>query len=106
MFGVLYMKRKFHKTREVFKIKNHLYKIAPHITEVDIKVSNLKNGLYKSQIFVHIPHRKRIVSTKIDESLTNSLEKAQHAITKQIQKAIRPKIKSKTIRRIDLDLAA
>ncbi len=27
------MKRKFHKTREVFKIKNHLYKIAPHITE-------------------------------------------------------------------------
>lgn len=100
------MKTRFHKAREVFKIKNHLLKVAPYISNIDIRVSNLKNGHYKTQIHVHLPSRKNIISTKVDEKLSFSLEKAHRAAIKQVQKATKVKSRRQTIRRIDLDDAA
>ena len=100
------MKKRTHKTKEIFKTKNSIYKVAPYISDVEIRVNKLKNGLYKSQIFVHIPNRKNIISTKKDSDFFCSLEKAHKAIVKQIKKAIRVKNMRQTIRRIDLDTAA
>ena len=100
------MKGKTHKTREVFKIKNHLYKVAPNILDIDIKIKRSNDGKIKSQIFVHMPKKKKIVSSKVDNSLTYSLEKAHKAIVKQITKLNKPKIKRQTIRKIDFEMAA
>lgn len=100
------MKRKFHRAREVFKIKNHLYRVAPKISSVDIKINQLKSGRYKTQIFVRVPTRKNIVSTKVDESLSDALEKAHRAVLKQIDKTNKRGFKRQTIRKIVLDEAA
>jgi ribosome-associated translation inhibitor RaiA len=100
------MRRKVHKTREIFKIKNNIYKVAPYIQEVDVKINKLNNGLYKSQIFVHISNRKNIVSTKVDSDFLYSLEKAQKAIVKQIKKTIKLKYMRQTIRKLEVMDAA
>lgn len=109
------MKDKFQKrVKEVFKIKNHLYKLAPKISDVDIKIEKNNAGLYKTRIFVSIPKTKPIVSTKQDESISLSLERAHKAIIKQIEKSkFQGPLKHKgqqgrkTIRRIDVtDYAA
>lgn len=100
------MRRKVHKTREIFKIKNNIYKVAPCVHDIDVKVDKLNNGLYKSQIFVHIPNRKNIVSTKVDSDFLYSLEKAQKAIVKQIKKTIKLKNMRQTIRKLEVMDAA
>jgi hypothetical protein len=59
------MKRtKIHKAKEVFKIKNNIYKIAPYIKDVDVKLAKTYHGKYESLIRVHIPHKKNYLLQK------------------------------------------
>ena len=102
--GVI-MKQKI-KHKEITKVKNHILKVAPKISYIDIQVQNHKNGTYKSQIYVHIPNKKSIVSTKEDQSLSHSLWKAHNAALKQIKKTIKPKVIRKSIRRYEHEFAA
>jgi hypothetical protein len=100
------MNKKSLKFKKIKKVKSHLIKNAPCITDVDVKISNLNNGKYKSKIYVHIPSKKKIVTTKVDESLRQSLEKAHKAALKQIHRCTKPKIKRHSIRKIDQEEVA
>ena len=100
------MKKKFDKAKEVFKIKNHLYRVAPNISNVEIKIKQLKSGRFKTQISAHIPTRKNIISSKVNSSLSDALEKAHKAVLKQINKTNKRGIRRQTIRKIVLDEAA
>ena len=93
------MSKKVHKAREVFKIKNSLFKVAPNISDVDIRINKVEGGRYKTQISVKVPAKTKLISSKIDESLSQSIEKAHKAILKQINKINRQLFKRKTIRK-------
>ncbi|MFT6631304.1 MAG: ribosome-associated translation inhibitor RaiA [Bacteriovoracaceae bacterium] len=87
------MKRtKIHKAKEVFKIKNNIYKIAPYIKDVDVKLAKTYHGKYESLIRVHIPHKKKLFAAKKDECPKLSLEKSRQAIIKQIKKLKKKKL--------------
>ncbi len=79
-------KQKIHKAREIFKIKNQIYKIAPYADDVDIKIDKVENGNFESLIRVHIPNKKSLIAVKKDKSLHNSLEKSRQAILKQVKR--------------------
>lgn len=100
------MTKKFHKAREVFKIKNQLYKVAPFASDVDVRIKRLSTGRYKSQVLLNIPSRKRIVSAKVDDTIPESLEKAYKAAIKQVNKTVKKSFHRKSIRHLELEKAA
>jgi ribosome-associated translation inhibitor RaiA len=93
------MSEKIHKAREVFKIKNNLLKVAPNICDVDIRINKTHGGKYKTQILVKVPAKTKLISSKIDESLSQSIEKAHKAIVKQIIKVNKQLFNRQTIRK-------
>lgn len=97
-------KRKIHKAKEVFKVKNQIYKIAPYANDVDIKIDKTDNGKFESLIRVHIPPKKNLIAVKKDKCLKVSLEKSRQAIIKQVKK-VNERKKTKRAPRILLDQA-
>ncbi len=98
-------KRKIHKAKEVFKIKNQIYKVAPYANDVDVKIDKTDNGKFESLIRVHIPPKKSLIAVKKDKCLKVSLEKSRQAIIKQVKK-VKEKKKSKRPTRIIVEEAA
>ena len=97
---------KINRAKEVFKIKNQIYKVAPHTSDIDVQFKRLAGGEYESLIKVHIPHKKNIVAVKRDASLQASIEKSKQAITKQIEKVHKSRMKTTPIRAFHFDDAA
>ena len=77
---------KNHKAKEVFKVKNKIYKIAKAADEVEVQIDKTEKGEYESLIRVHIPPRKNIIAIKKSDSLKSSLEKSTQAAIKQVQR--------------------
>ncbi|MBD65923.1 MAG: hypothetical protein CME62_11995 [Halobacteriovoraceae bacterium] len=68
------------------KAKNNILKIAPHIKSIEVQIAELEPKTFKTKIQAHVPPKKVLVAAKKDENLHLSIEKAQEAILKQIQK--------------------
>lgn len=79
-------KDKIHKAKEVFKIKNQIFKVAPYANDVDIKIDRAENGKFESLIRVHIPPRKSLIAVKKDKCIRTCLEKSRQAIIKQVKR--------------------
>ena len=72
--------------RETIRIKNLIYKHFPHAKSVQVKVSKLQTGHYKSFIKVCVGDRKSLIAQKVDQDFKKSLERSKLAIFKQVQK--------------------
>ncbi len=78
-------KERFSK-REILKVKNHIKRVFPQANRIDVKISELPTGEFKSFIRVHTSSRKELIARKKDESFKKSLEKSHLAIIRQIHK--------------------
>ena len=94
------------KTREVFKVKNSIFKAAPNATDVSVDIKKLSDGRFKVRVQTFLPKKKTIVATKSDNSLQRALLKAQEANLKQVRKAFYVKRKNISIRKMYLDEVA
>ena len=66
---------KIHRTREVFKVKNNLYKAAPKILDIDVDIKELKNGRYKARVQTFLPGKKQSLQLRQDQTLIRHLRK-------------------------------
>lgn len=71
---------------DTFKIKKHIQKVFPHANRVDVKVSKLPSGKFKSFIRVLAPQKKELIAQKTDKNIKKSLEKSYTAIIRQIHR--------------------
>lgn len=96
------MKRvSIHRAREVFKIKNQIFKILPYAKDVDVKIERMDEDLFQTAIKVEIPHHPPLFAAKSAESLKVCLEKNRQAILKQIDK-----VKNRRFTKIPVRLTA
>lgn len=79
-------KKKKYNNCDIYKIKNHIKRIFPHVNKVDVKVNKLSNGEFKSLIRVIAPRGKELIAQKKDENVKRCLERSHLAIIKQIHK--------------------
>jgi len=80
--------------------KEHLEKLVPEATSVDIKVSRTNDMRYKTRITVDIPGISLLVSSKSDYDFNECLDKNFHATVRQIHK-----LKTKRNRNKSFDLS-
>lgn len=99
------MSNQKHRTREIYKVKNQIYKKAPYVSDVEIDINKINNEFYKSKIFIKVPGKKVLTSVKVDESFYTSLYKAHKAIEKQLQKLFFKRKSRQSIRKIGLEVA-
>ena len=66
-------------------VKEHIKEIYPQIRNVDIKVKKDSPGTFKSIIKIKTA-KKYLVAIKSDQSIQRSLQRAQEAIIKQVDK--------------------
>lgn len=85
-------KNKFNKVREIFKIKNQIYKKMPYVNDIDIKIDKAENGQYESLIRLNLAPRKRLIAVKREKSISLALEKSKQAILRQLEKVRRKKV--------------
>lgn len=79
-------KNKRYTNSDIYKIKNHIKRVFPHASKVDVKVDKLPNGEFKSFIRVVAPRKKELIVQKKDEDVKRCLERSHLAIIRQIHK--------------------
>lgn len=97
-------KKRFNLAREIFKIKNNIYKIIPNVEFVDIKVQKSEDHTYESQILIKIGNHKKILAIKTNESIKIALQKSHQAVIRQIKRIKEKKARrrNKLIEQLDL----
>jgi hypothetical protein len=79
-------KKKRYTNKDIFKIKNHIHRVSPHASKVDVKIDKLPSGEFKSFIRVLAPRKKELIAQKKDQDLKKCLEKSHFAIIRQIHR--------------------
>ena len=97
---------KIHRTREVFKVKNNLYKAAPKILDIDVDIKELKNGRYQARVQTFLPGKKTVVAVKTGSNFNKALTKAQYASLRQIKKVLEANKRRYSIKDLMLEKAA
>ena len=69
---------------DINKVKNHIQRVFPFISKIDVKIQKLPNKKFKSFIRVLAPQRKEFVAHKVDHNPKKSIEKSQMAIMRQV----------------------
>lgn len=77
------------KSGHISNVKRRLRTLFPNIGFVEIKMTRTPDKNYKASISCHIKNRKTIISKKVCNTYLSSLDKAEHAIIKQIKKTKR-----------------
>lgn len=76
-------KRKIHRAREVFKMKNQLLSKIPKAKDVEVDLKKDSNAGFKTTVKVYLPAKKCLVAYKNNPSLKVCLEKAKEDILNQ-----------------------
>ena len=96
---------KIKNSEEINKTKNHIYKVAPHINNIDVKIEKAGNGKFQSFIRVHIPPKKKLIAIKNGPCLKTSLERSRQAIIRQLNKEKEKKLRRQTLHSYFNDVA-
>lgn len=80
------MKKKLSKPKEVFKVKNKIFKKFPFVQELNVDIEQVHRGKFKASIMAHIPSYKLIIVSKIHNNFNGALEKSFEAVSKQAKK--------------------
>ena len=89
--------KKFYRPVVIDETKEHIHRLFPNATNIDVKIKKDELGHFQSQIMVRVPNHKELVAHKKDPLLKKSLDKTFQAIVSQISK-----IKNKSKQRKDV----